>query len=183
MMLPIAESESFTIVNTTPVFPEDFEGIVPYYRGGDEAETLFRSDDSGDLYSFYGSARRMQNVTMEDDENFPGDDLAVGTEDDGRSLMMAYQTIPFRMEGLEDGAKLPIIGDNFTFQALPANSWNLASSLRIDSNLTVDSIFASNGDPTGANEVALQIAEMGMSGEYIDKVALVNSDLGTNLSD
>lgn len=183
MMLPIADSEDFTIVNTTPVFPEDFEGLVPYYRGGDEAETLFRSENSGDLFSFYGSARRMQNVTMEDDDSYPGQDLIPGTEDDGRSLMMAYETIPFRLEGLEDGAKLPIIGDNFTFRALPSNTWNLASSLRIDSNLSADSIFSSLTDSSGANDVALKIAEMGVSGKYVDRVALMNSDLGSNLSD
>ena len=183
MMLPIADSEDFTIVSTTPVFPEDFEGLVPYYRGGDEAETLFRSDESGDLFSFYGSARRMQNVTMENDITYPGEDLSTGTEDDGRSLMMAYETIPFRLEGLEDGAKLPIIGDNFTFRALPANSWNLASSLRIDANLSADTLLATNSDTMGANEVALKIAEMGISGDYVEKVALMNSDLGTNLSD
>ena len=183
MMLPIAESEQFTIVNTTPVFPEDFEGIVPYFRGGDEAETLFRSDESGDFYSFYGSARRMQNVTMEEDITYPGEDLLTGTEDDGRSLMMAYETIPFRLEGLEDGAKLPIIGDNFTFLALPANSWNLASSLRIDKSLSADTLLASNSDTSGANEVARKIAEMGTDGTYTNKVALINSDLGTNIAD
>jgi flagellar hook-associated protein FlgK len=183
MMLPIAESEEFTIVNTTPVFPEDFEGVVPYFRGGDEAETLFRSDESGDFYSFYASARRMQNVTMENDVTYPGEDLLTGTEDDGRSLMMAYETIPFRLEGLEDGAKLPIIGDNFTFLALPANTWNLASSLRIDKSLSVDTLLATHSDTLGANEVARKIAEMGTDGTYTDKVAMINSDLGTNISD
>jgi len=125
----------------------------------------------------------MQNVTMENDITYPGEDLSTGTEDDGRSLMMAYETIPFRLEGLEDGAKLPIIGDNFTFRALPANSWNLASSLRIDDNLSADTLLATNSDTMGANEVALKIAEMGISGDYVEKVALMNSDLGTNLSD
>ena len=183
MILPIAEADEFTIVNTTPVFPEDFEGLVPYFRGGDEAETLFRGENAGELYSFYASARRMQNVTMEEDLSYPGKDLMTGTVDDGRSLMMAYQTIPFRLEGLEEGAKLPIIGDNFTFRALPSNSWNLASSLRLDSNLTVQSIFSSQNNDSGANEIALKIAEMGISGDYIDQVALINSNLGTNLSD
>ena len=75
-------------------------------------------------------------------------------------LMMAYETISFRLEGLEDGAKLPIIGDNFTFLALPANSWNLASSLRIDKDLSTDTLL-SNSDTSGANEVARKIAEMG----------------------
>jgi len=183
MILPIAQGDEFTIVNTTPIFPEDFDGIVPYFRGGNEAETFFRGENSGDTFSFYASARRMQNVTMEDDLSYPGKDLISGTADDGRSLMMAYETIPFRLEGLEDGAKLPIIGDNFTFQALPSNSWNLASSLRLDSNLTADSIFSSQEDATGANDIAMQIAEMGITGDYVDSVALINANLGTNLSD
>jgi flagellar hook-associated protein 1 FlgK len=97
--------------------------------------------------------------------------------------MMAYETIPFRLEGLEDGAKLPIIGDNFTFLALPANSWNLASSLRIDKSLSVDTLLATQSDTLGANEVARQIAEMGTDGTYTNKVALINSDLGTNIAD
>ena len=32
---------------------------------GDLAETTFRADDAGDLISFYASASKMQNVTME----------------------------------------------------------------------------------------------------------------------
>ena len=183
MILPIAQGDEFTIVNTTPIFPEDFDGVVPYFRGGDEAETFFRGENSGETFSFYASARRMQNVTMEDDLSYPGKDLVSGTADDGRSLMMAYETIPFRLEGLEDGAKLPIIGDNFTFQALPSNSWNLASSLRLDSKLTADSIFSSQEDASGANDIAMQIAEMGITGDYVDSVALINANLGTNLSD
>ena len=78
----------------------------------------------------------MQYVTMENDDLYPGTDLMVGTEDDGRSLMIgAYETIPFRIEGLEPGAKLPIIGDNFSFSALPLNPWNLAQSLKVDNVL------------------------------------------------
>ena len=112
---------------------------------------FFRSDDAGDSISYYATASRMQNVTMEDDDAYPGADLANGTEDDGRSLMMAYETIPFRIEGLEEGAKLPIIGDNFTFTALPSNPWNLATSLKVDQNLNSDSLISSNSGVSGSN--------------------------------
>ena len=41
--------------------------------------------------------------------------------------MMAYETISFRIEGLEEGAKLPFIGDNFT-KCFTIESLELASS-------------------------------------------------------
>ena len=58
MTLPFASSESFSIVNTTPIFPEEFAGETSFYCGGDLAETTFRADDAGDLISFYGSAKK-----------------------------------------------------------------------------------------------------------------------------
>jgi flagellar hook-associated protein FlgK len=124
----------------------------------------------------------MQSVTMESDDGFPGNDLITGTEDDGRSLLIGYETIPFRIEGLEDGSKLPIIGDNFSFTALPANPWNLASSLRIDQRLTAESILAGDRFVSGSNETAQSLAEFG-DGTFIEKVALLNSGLGSKLSD
>ena len=182
MSLPHASSESFTMVNTTPIFPEEFDGQTLLFRGGDYAETFFRSDDAGDSISYYATASRMQNVTMEDDDAYPGADLANGTEDDGRSLMMAYETIPFRIEGLEEGAKLPIIGDNFTFTALPSNPWNLATSLKVDQNLNSDSLISSNSGVSGSNEIALSIAEMG-DGNFIEKVSLLNASMGNTISE
>jgi len=184
MTLPFAHSEEFSIVNTTPIYSEDFRGVstVNLFRGGDVAETTFRADDAGDLFSFYGSAARMNYVTMENDLSYPGADLSPGTDDDGRSLMLAYEAIPFRIEGLEDGAKLPIIGDNFIFSALPSNPWNLASSLRIDNRLTSDSLLAGSSDFSGSNERAQAIAELG-DGTFIQKVAILNAELGTGLGD
>ena len=170
------------MVNTTPIFPEEFDGQTLLFRGGDYAETFFRSDDAGDSISYYATASRMQNVTMEDDDAYPGADLANGTEDDGRSLMMAYETIPFRIEGLEEGAKLPIIGDNFTFTALPSNPWNLATSLKVDQNLNSDSLVSSNSGVSGSNEIALSIAEMG-DGNFIEKVSLLNASMGNTISE
>jgi flagellar hook-associated protein FlgK len=182
MTLPFAESDQFSIVNTTPIFPEDFTRQTTFYRGGQDAETFFRGEDSGDSFAFYGSARRMQYVTMEEDGSFPGSDLITGTEDDGRSLMIAYETIPFRLEGLEDGAKLPIIGDNFSFTALPSNPWNLASSLRIDSRLNFENLMSGDRFTEGANEIAQSLVEFG-DGKFIEKISLLNSGMGSKLSD
>jgi flagellar hook-associated protein FlgK len=182
MTLPFASSESFSIVNTTPIFPEEFAGETSFYRGGDLAETTFRANDAGDLISFYGSASKMQYVTMENDDLYPGSDLIVGTEDDGRSLMMAYETIPFRVEGLEPGAKLPIIGDNFSFSALPLNPWNLAQSLKVDNRFNLDSFLSGVSAESGSNEIALAIAEMSDS-NYIEKIAVMNADMGNTIAD
>ena len=184
MSLPFAASEEFSIVNTTPIYSEDFRGVetVDLYRGGDIAETTFRADNAGDLFSFYGSASKMNFVTMENDDSYPGADLSPGTEDDGRSMMMAYESIPFRIEGLEEGSKLPIIGDNFIFSALPANPWNLASSLKVDRRLSADSLLAGDAGVSGSNEIAQAISELG-DGTFIDKVASLNSEIGTGLGD
>ena len=159
MTLPSADSEDFTIVNTTPIFPEEFSGNTLFFRGGDLAETTFRADDGGDSISFYASASKMQNVTMENDVAYPGADLIVGTEDDGRSLMIAYETIPFRIEGMEEGAKLPIIGDNFSFSALPSNPWNLATSLKVDQRFNSDSFLSGSAHESGSNKIALAVAD------------------------
>ena len=182
MSLPSADSEDFTIVNTTPIFPEEFSGNTLFFRGGDLAETTFRADDAGDFISFYASASKMQNVTMENDVAYPGADLIVGTEDDGRSLMIAYETIPFRIEGMEEGAKLPIIGDNFSFSALPSNPWNLATSLKVDQRFNSDSFLSGSAHESGSNKIALAVAEMG-NGSYIEKVALINANMGNTISD
>ncbi len=182
MTLPSAQSDQFSIINTTPIFPEDFAGQTTFYRGGEDAENFFRGDDSGDNFAFYGSARRMQNVTMEADETFPGSDFITGTEDDGRSLMIGYETIPFRLEGLEEGSKLPIIGDNFSFSALPANPWNLASSVRIDHRLKVENLMTGDRFTQGSNEIAQSLVEFG-DGKFIEKVALLNSGMGSKLAD
>ena len=182
MTLPRAENETFSIVNTTPIFSEEFAGDTLYYRGGDNAETIFRTESAGDLISFYASADKMQNVTMENDSAYPGADLIVGTEDDGRSLMMAYETIPFRLEGLEEGSKLPIIGDNFNFTALPSNPWNLATSLKVDKRLNSDSLLSGNTVESGSNEIALAIAELG-EGNFISKVSVLNANMGNTIAD
>ena len=181
MQLPTADSETFNIVNVTPVFPEDFVGQQYYVRGEDAAEIDFAPESTAASFSFYGSARRMQNVTMENDPSYSGADKIVGTEDDGRSYMMAYEPVPFRLDGLEDGSRLPIIGDNFSFSALPSNPWNLATSLKVQKGLSVESIIAHKENNENSNQIALKIAEMG-NDKYLSDIALLNSDIGNSLS-
>jgi len=123
----------------------------------------------------------MQNVTMENDPSYSGADKIVGTEDDGRSYMMAYEPVPFRLDGLEDGSRLPIIGDNFSFSALPSNPWNLATSLKVQKGLSVESIIAHKENNENSNQIALKIAEMG-NDKYLTDIALLNSDIGNSLS-
>ena len=93
--------------------------------------------------------------------------------------MLAYQNVPFR---LEQGDKEFLLGDNFSFDAVLENSWNLASSLIVDKNLDVESIRASLDDDQGANELALKISELS-NGEFTKQIASINSDLGNTLSD
>ena len=143
--------------------------------------TDFSPESEVGNYSFYASARRMQNITMENDPYFAGDDKILGTADDGRSYMMAYEPIPFRLEGLEEGAKLPIIGDNFSFQALPENPWNLATSLRVQKGLSAESIAASKVAKEATDHFALEIAELA-SGSYLEDIAILNANLGNALS-
>ena len=84
------------------------------------------SDQGPASYEFYGSARRMQNVSFEVDMSYPGEDQMIGTLDDGRSRMLAYEEIPFRIEQGE----ISILGDNFSFDAVLENEWNLATRLK-----------------------------------------------------
>lgn len=183
MTLAYAESDTFTVTSTTPVMPKElkqqFENTGYIIR--DDAAEGFELEDpnSGSIYTFYASARRMQNVSLETDSNYPGEDLLLGTADDGRSIMLAYQNVPFR---LEQGDKEFLLGDNFSFDAVLENSWNLASSLIVDKNLDVESIRASLDDDQGANELALKISELS-NGEFTKQIASINSDLGNSLSD
>jgi flagellar hook-associated protein FlgK len=181
MQLPNADSETFNVVNVSPVFPEEFRGQQYYVRGDDAATIDFNPENEGPSYSFYASARRMQNITMENDPNYSGEDKILGTADDGRSYMMAYEPIPFRLDGLEDGSKLPIIGDNFSFQALPSNPWNLATSLKVQKHISVDSISEGKIAKESSDNFALKIAEMA-GGEYLNDIAILNSDIGNSLS-
>ena len=179
MTLPTAQSDTFTLVSTTPIFPEELPNNT-LVRGSDDLAIFL--DDSNNLssYTFYASARRMQHVTTELDQAYPGEDKLLGTEDDGRSELLAYETIPFR---LNQGNKAFLMGDNFSFDAVLANDWNLATSLRVDNDLKVDNLKATHDFAEGANDIAFAIGELANEGKFTDKISTMNADIGNSLSD
>jgi flagellar hook-associated protein FlgK len=122
----------------------------------------------------------MQHVTLELDETYPGSDKLVGTDDDGRSLLLGYETIPFR---IEQGEKAFIIGDNFSFDAVLQNDWNLATSLRVDNDLSVENLKSTHDFAEGANEVAFKIGDLANDGEFTDHISTMNADIGNSLAD
>ena len=132
-----------------------------------------------DFVKLYGSARRMKHVTMETDLGFLGADGAPGTEDDGRMMLLGYEKIPFRLAG---GDKSFVFGDNFSFDAVPANVWNVAKSMRVDEDFTFDTIKVSTDTSDGANDIALAIAEQG-NGEFTQGVSTLNTSIGNSLAD
>jgi flagellar hook-associated protein FlgK len=204
MILPFGESDTFNLSSVSPVVPDDLPIVHPdptklglsdfklqdyYIRGNDGF-----LDDSGDLYDddlrisqnkesifqFYASARRMKNVTTEQDSAYPGDDGIPGSGDnEGRFTLLGYDSVPFR---INEGSKAFLFGDNFSFDAVLDNSWNLASSLVVHDDLTAETIKASNDDDEASNEIALKISELG-NGEFTDMISNMNADLGNTLSD
>jgi flagellar hook-associated protein FlgK len=183
MTLPYSEGDTFTITNTTPIVPvelkDQFEGTGYIIRDTPEGQVTLEDPNSGSIYTIYGAAKNMQNVTMESDSSYPGEDLLIGTDDDGRSIMLAYENIPFR---LEQGGSEFILGDNFTFNAVLENEWNLASSLIVDNDLSVENLVASLDFDQGSNDIALKIAELG-NGEFSKDISDINADIGNSLSD
>ena len=124
-------------------------------------------------------ARRMKHVTVENDFDFRGEDGVPNTEDDGRSILIGYEDIPYRWE---QGDKAFVLGDNFHFDAVPANAWNIAKSMRVDKDFTVESIKSTAESEDGANEIALAIAELG-NATFTDQVSNMNTTIGNVLSD
>ena len=179
MTLPTAESDTFTIVNTTPIFPEEVPNQA-LVRESDEIKLFLDDPNNVDIYQFYSSARRMQHVTLELDTTYPGEDKLTGTDDDGRSLLLGYETIPFR---IEQGEKAFIIGDNFSFDAILQNDWNLATSLRVENDLTVENLKSTHDFAEGANDVAFAIGDLANEGGLTDHISTMNADIGNSLSD
>ena len=179
MTLPTAESDTFTIVNTTPIFPEEVPNQA-LIRESDELKLFLDDPNNVDIYQFYSSARRMQHVTLELDATYPGEDKLTGTDDDGRSLLLGYETIPFR---IEQGEKAFIIGDNFSFDAVLQNDWNLATSLRVENDLTVENLKSTHDFAEGANDVAFAIGDLANEGSFTDHISTMNADIGNSLSD
>lgn len=181
MTLPTAESDTFRVVNSTPIYPNELKNDpnAIYVRGEPDTENFLSSDAGPAIYEFYGSARRMQNVTFEVDTTYPGEDQLMGTKDDGRSLLLGYEDIPFR---IEQGEKPFILGDNFAFDAVLENDWNLATSLRVDDDLTADKIKATDEFAEGENDVAFEISKLA-DGVFADKISVLNADIGNEMSD
>ena len=181
MTLPTAESDTFRVVNSTPIYPNELKNDPDaiYVRGEPDTENFLSSDAGPAIYEFYGSARRMQNVTFEVDTTYPGEDQLMGTKDDGRSLLLGYEDIPFR---IEQGEKPFILGDNFAFDAVLENDWNLATSLRVDDDLTADKIKATDEFAEGENDVAFEISKLA-DGVFADKISVLNADIGNEMSD
>ena len=181
MTLPTAESDTFRVVNSTPIYPNELKNDPDaiYVRGEPDTDIFLSSDAGPAIYEFYGSARRMQNVTFEVDTTYPGEDQLLGTTDDGRSLLLGYEDIPFR---IEQGEKPFILGDNFAFDAVLENDWNLATSLRVDDDLTADKIKATDEFAEGENDVAFEISKLA-DGVFADKISVLNADIGNEMSD
>ena len=72
MRLPVAETETFNVVNSTPIYPEELKDHPDslYVRGDPDTTNLLDSDQGPSIYEFYGSARRMQNVSFEVDMSY-----------------------------------------------------------------------------------------------------------------
>ena len=181
MTLPFADKDTFEIVNSTPIFPAELQNNPDafFVRGDDYTEQILTSPEGGQFYEFYGSARRMQHITFEADPNFVGDDGLLDTGDEGRSLMLAYEEIPFRVE---QGTNAFLLGDNFTFDAVLANPWNLAASLKVDDNLSPELLKSSEETPEGASDIAYEIGSLA-DGEFNLKISTLNADIGNKMSD
>jgi flagellar hook-associated protein FlgK len=174
MTLPFAATETFQVVNSTPYFPNEL--------ANEEGVVLTREDvttENALSYEFFGSARRMQHLSFEDDPNFIGEDGLINSGDEGRSLMLAYEEIPFRVE---QGSKPFIIGDSFSFDAVLANPWNLAASLKVEDDLSPELLKSSEETPEGANDIAFQIGTLA-DGEFNLRISTLNADIGNKMSD
>jgi flagellar hook-associated protein FlgK len=176
MTVPYPEKDTFMVTYAAPIFPEELAGTVPFVRGSLDGEMMLNNPD---FVKIYGSARRMKHVTMEADLEYIGPDGSPGTNDDGRMVMLGYEKIPFRMEA---GDKSFVFGDNFSFDAVPANAWNVAKSMRVDQDFTFDTIKVSSDTSDGANDIALAIAEKG-NGDFTEKVSTLNTSIGNSLAD
>ena len=119
-----------------------------------------------------------KNVTFEVDSTYPGEDQLMGTKDDGRSVLLGYEDIP----RIEQGEKPFIMGDNFSFDAVLENDWNLATSLRVDDDLTAENVKATDEFAEGQNDVAFEISKLA-DGIFADKISVLNADIGNEMSD
>jgi flagellar hook-associated protein FlgK len=188
MTVPYAESETFTIVQSSNILPKELEqgwdleeSGIAWFRDGDNFG--LQIDQVGVQSNFYASARRMQHATIDYDPSYPGEDKILTPSnpdnDDGRFLLRGYESIPFR---IENGSEMYVQGDNFSFDAVLSNEWNLASALRIDDNLSIDNVKSSELLPEGANDIAFEISKLS-DGDFTDAISVMNADLGNEMGD
>jgi flagellar hook-associated protein FlgK len=172
MTVPYPENETFTMVVSDQIFPDNLLFDPKQYVTRSSGAQL-------PPVHAYAGARRMKHVSVENDFDFRGEDGIPNTNDDGRSILIGYEDIPYR---LEQGGKAFVLGDNFHFDAVPANAWNIAKSMRVDKDFTVESIKSTAESEDGANEIALAIAELG-NATFTDQVSNMNTTIGNVLSD
>jgi flagellar hook-associated protein FlgK len=165
--IPYSDSDTFTIVNASAFFPDD--------RNTDR-ELLVEDPNFSKIYV---GARRMKNVTIENDMDYVGPDGLANTKDDGRSNILAYEEIPFRMA---QGDQTFIFGDNFSFDTIIKEDRNLAKALTLDEGFTFDSLITTHTGEAEANEVALAIAELG-NDDFTEQLATMTTEVGTTLGD
>jgi flagellar hook-associated protein FlgK len=188
MTLPYAENDTFTIVQSSNILPKELEqgwdlenSGIAWFRGGNNFG--LQIEDVGVQSNFYASARRMQHTTIDYDSTYPGEDKLLTpsspNSDDGRFWLRGYEDIPFR---IEDGSEMYIQGDNFKFDAVLSNDWNLASALRVDDGLNAQNIKSSEDLPEGANDTAFRISKLG-DGEFTEIISVINADLGNEMGD
>ena len=188
MTLPYAESDTFTIVQSSNILPKELEqgwdlenSGIAWFRGGDNFG--LQIEDVGVQSNFYASARRMQHTTIDYDASYPGEDRILTPDDpnndDGRFWLRGYENIPFR---IEDGSTMYVQGDNFQFDAVLSNEWNLAKALRVDDGLTAENIKSSEDLPEGSNDTAFQISKLS-DGQFTDMISVINADLGNEMGD
>jgi flagellar hook-associated protein FlgK len=191
MTLPYSENETFRIVSSGNILPGELAAGWDAINDGD---AYFRDEANPDIIldqdegfavatDFYAAARRMQHVTIDYDASYPGEDKILNTgekgNDDGRHLLRGYESIPIK---INPGSELYVLGDNFSFDAVLANEWNLASALKIDDNLSIDNIKSSENLPDGSNDIALNIAKFS-DGSFTEKISVMNADLGNEMGD
>ena len=188
MTLPYVENETFQIVQSSNILPKELEqgwdledAGIAWFRDGDNFG--LQIDQVGVQSNFYASARRMQHTTIDFDATYPGEDQILTpsnpNNDDGRFYLRGYESIPFR---IEDGSEMYIQGDNFTFDAVLSNEWNLATALKVDEDLNIDNLKSSEDLPDGANDIAFRISNLG-EGEFTEKISVMNADLGNEIGD
>ena len=188
MTVPYAENETFSIVQSTNILPKELEqgwdledAGIAWFRDGDNFG--LQIEEVGVQSNFYASARRMQHTTIDFDPTYPGEDKILTPSnpdnDDGRFLLRGYESIPFR---IEDGSDMYVQGDNFSFDAVVSNEWNLASALRVDNDLSIENIKSSDELAEGANDVAFEISKLG-DGDFTEAISVMNADLGNEMGD